>query len=121
MSSPPDWTRGTPALVLSECAECDRRWYLPAERCRDCGCPRQRRFHACGDGRCVAFTRWHGTTEGHAAEPRALVLVELTEGPVVMGRADGELHPGHGVRLVFIEADTPGALLPGFRRTETDA
>lgn len=121
MSGPQDWTRGRPALVLSECAECDRRWYLPAERCPNCGYPRQRWFHACGDGRCVAVTRWHGSTEDRTAEPYALVLVELVEGPVVMGRVDEELHPGQEVRLVFIEADAPGGLLPGFRIKETNA
>ncbi|MCW2739848.1 MAG: hypothetical protein JWR45_270 [Blastococcus sp.] len=126
-----DWTHGVPRFVVISCARCGNRWYLPKEHCPVCGAGEVTRSPARGRGLCVALTRLHLTSADrpHGDDPLRLVLVELDEGPLVMGRAhDDTLAPGHRVRVSFLpDGDAPGrsggqqdapALMPSFARED---
>lgn len=122
------WTRGDPHLVVVRCDRCGARWYLPHEHCPRCGSRDATPFPATGRGLCVAVTRLHVTAAGPAGTtpPLGLALVELDDGPVVMGRVhDDTLAPGDRARVAFIEAPRdddrpeeprPPAMLPSFAR-----
>ena len=122
------WTRGERRLVLERCERCGLRWYLPHEHCPRCGSTEATPFPAKGRGLCVAVTRVHVTAAGPTGStpPLGLALVELDEGPVVMGRVHDEaLSPGDRARVAFVEdpRDTvapegarPPALFPSFAR-----
>ncbi|WP_028638574.1 Zn-ribbon domain-containing OB-fold protein [Nocardioides sp. URHA0032] len=110
-----DWTGGEPRLVLTVCARCGNHWYLPREHCPVCGSDDTDELVAAGAGLCVAVTHVHVTTEAGAA-PVWLTLVELDEGPVVMGRASEGLAPGDRARVSFLP-DGDG-LVPSFTRED---
>lgn len=117
-----DWTQGESRLVVLRCLQCGNRWYLPHEHCPVCGCPDVDRSAAGGGGLCVAVTRLHVTTSGRTDADRSLglALVELDEGPLVMGRVHDEaLAPGDRARVSFLpeprDPEEP-ALVPSFAR-----
>ncbi len=110
-----DWTHGEPRLVLTACARCGHHWYLPREHCPVCGSDDTDQLVAAGTGLCVAVTHVHVTAEVGAG-PVRLALVELDEGPVVMGRAGGMLAPGDRAQVSFLtEAE---GLIPSFSRED---
>jgi uncharacterized OB-fold protein len=99
--NPPDWTDGQPRLVVTRCGRCGNHWYLPRVHCPVCGGAASTAAPAAGSGLCVAVTRLHVTADG--SDPIALGLVELDEGPTVMGRVHDEtLAPGHRARVAFL-------------------
>ncbi|MGZ4465362.1 MAG: Zn-ribbon domain-containing OB-fold protein [Nocardioides sp.] len=110
-----DWTRGEPRLVLTTCGRCTHVWQLPHRHCPVCGSDDHDHEPARGTGLCVAVTRVHVTADG--GDPVALALVELDEGPLVMGRLhDDGLAPGDRAAVDF-RPDGPGAaLVPSFAR-----
>ncbi|MDK3257773.1 Zn-ribbon domain-containing OB-fold protein [Blastococcus capsensis] len=110
-----DWTHGEPRLVLGVCDDCENRWYLPRDHCPRCGSGRSSSRQSSGDGLCVAVTRSHVTGEVGGA-PLSLALVQLDEGPVVMGRVRDELVPGDRARVEFVPDGTGTALVPSFSR-----
>jgi uncharacterized OB-fold protein len=111
-----DWTRGGPRFVLAVCDECSNTSYLPAEHCSRCGARGRTPRVAVGTGTCVSVTWVHVTVDGRG-DPAGLVLVELDEGPVVMGRtAERELRPGDGVGVAFESPGAGGGLVPVFSR-----
>ena len=124
----PGWTQGERQLVLVGCDRCGMRWYLPHQHCPRCGSREATPFPATGRGLCVAVTRVHVTAAGPAGStpPLGLALVELDEGPVVMGRVHDEGRaPGDRARLSFVEVppdpDAPEGhrsppLFPSFAR-----
>src|SRR5262245_24430435 len=99
-----DWTRGEPRIVLTACARCANHWYRPREHWPVCGSDDTDELVAAGNGLCVAVTHVHVTTDA-GAEPVRLTLVELDEGPTVMGRADPSLAPGDRARVSFLPDD----------------
>ncbi|WP_435159421.1 Zn-ribbon domain-containing OB-fold protein [Amycolatopsis sacchari] len=106
-----DWTTGDPRLLLTACRACGTTRYLPRETCPSCGSRDANVLEAAGTGRCVAATRVHvGVTDG----PVDLVLVELDEDAVVMGRTAGPVEPGDLVRADFVRHGD--ALVPIFSR-----
>ena len=107
-----DWTAGVPRLLLRSCDQCGRYRYLPSERCETCGSREVTPVPAAGSGLCVARTRL--AARGDAAEPVVLVLVELDEGPVAMGRADPGVAPGDRVHVRFGSLPAAGPLVPFF-------
>jgi uncharacterized OB-fold protein len=116
---PADWTEGEPRIVLTRCGRCGNRWYLPQEHCIICGSDDTATSPAAGGGLCVAVTRVHVTTSGRAegTSALALALVELDEGPLVMGRVHDEaLTPGARARVTFHERDEGTGLVPSFGR-----
>ena len=122
------WSEGERRLVLVACDRCGLRWYLPHEHCPRCGSTEATPFPAKGRGLCVAVTRVHVTAAGPTGStpPLGLALVELDEGPVVMGRVhDDALAPGDRATVAFVEdprgTDAPReprlpALFPSFAR-----
>ena len=113
---PEDWTTGVPTLLVTTCDRCGNRWYLPRQHCPVCGGAETTASTATGSGLCVAVTRLHVTADG--SPPLSLCLVELDEGPTVLGRVhDAELAPGERARLDFLGAPA----VPSFAREETRA
>jgi len=110
-----DWTTGAERVVLTSCNSCLTTWYLPHENCPSCQSRRFSRSEAAGEGLCVAVTALHVTAEAEAPGPLELALVELDEGPVMMGRVRGPLRPGDRARLEFVTG-MDDRLLPSFAR-----
>lgn len=112
----PDWTSGHPRIVLTACRRCQNHWYLPRHHCSVCGSADTNEAPANGVGLCVAVTRLHGTG-GQSDVPARLALVELDEGPVVMGRVhDIGLVPGARARVAFRHDGHEQRLVPSFER-----
>lgn len=113
-----DWTDGEPRLVVTGCASCGHHWYLPQRHCPVCGSGDHDPLSAAGTGLCVAVSRVHVTTDP-GADPVVLVLVELDEGPVVMGRThDDALAPGDRAGVTFRPDGHERALVPSFARED---
>lgn len=115
MSAPAaDWVSGEPVLLVSVCARCSNTWYLPAEHCPVCGSGDHDTRPARGTGLCVGLTRLHVRADGGDGV-LVLGLLELDEGPVVMGRVhDLLLGPGDRARVEFRPDGPDGALVPSF-------
>lgn len=119
-----DWTQGEPWLVVVRCDRCGLRWYLRRQHCPRCGSRDATPSPAEGGGLCVAVTRLHVTAAGAAGDaPLGLVLVELDEGPLVMGRVhDPALAPGDRARVAFLpdeqtdDEERPRRVVPSFAR-----
>lgn len=111
-----DWSGGEPRIILACCDACSSLWYLPRENCPYCGAREATPREAAGTGMCVGVTRLHVTVDG-SPTPRALALVELDEGPVVMGRShDDGLSPGDVAVVEFLPSGHGRALVPSFTR-----
>ena len=109
-----DWPSGEPALVITACSRCGNHWYLPRTHCPICGSADTSDVTARGRGLCVALTRLH-VTLADADAPVRLALVELDEGPVVMGRVhDDALAPGDRATVAFHPDGPDGGLVPSF-------
>ena len=114
-----DWTQGEPRIVVTSCVRCGNHWYLPHVLCPVCGNGDTDQMAATGAGLCVAVSRVHVTTEAESG-PVVLVLVELDEGPVVMGRShDDGLVPGDRVGVEFRPDGREHAIVPSFARERT--
>lgn len=114
-----DWTDGEPVLVVTSCGRCGNHWYLPQEHCPVCGSEDHEDLPARGGGLCVAVTKLHVTGGPGGAEvgPFRMALVELDEGPVVMGRAhDADLGPGDRAAVEFRHDGHEGVLVPSFAK-----
>lgn len=112
----PDWVAGAPQIIVQVCSECEAAWYLPKPACPRCESTSYDHRVACGEGVCVAATELARSGDGAASV--CLVLIELDEGPVVMGRATGAVTPGETVRLYFQQVESPSeeSLIPYFTR-----
>ncbi|HRD59784.1 MAG TPA: zinc ribbon domain-containing protein [Nocardioides sp.] len=119
MSEPvPDWTAGEPVLFVTVCSLCGTTWYLPAEHCPVCGSGDHDVRAARGTGLCVAVTRVHVRADADDGV-LCLGLLELDEGPVVMGRVhDPDLAAGDRARIEFRTDGPDGGLLPSFARQD---
>jgi uncharacterized OB-fold protein len=74
--------------VISECRRCTHRWYLPHDRCPNCGTTEHRRWPSTGIGTAAAVTVTRAPSGGgHPDVPFGICLVDLDEGVRVMGRA----------------------------------
>lgn len=114
-----DWTSGEPRLLVSSCRRCQNHWYLPRHHCPVCGSATADRLPATGVGLCVAVTRLHVST-GQSDDPVRLALVELDEGPLVLGRVHGtDLNPGDRARVRFRHAGHEQQPVPSFEREVT--
>lgn len=112
----PDWTTGEPLLQVTTCARCGNHWYLPSMHCPVCGSGDHDASPARGGGLCVAVTRVHVRAD-RGDGVLALGLLELDEGPVVMGAVhDDLLAPGDRARIEFRPDGPEGALVPSFAR-----
>ncbi len=90
-----DWTTGIDALVISECRRCTHRWYLPHDRCPNCGNTEQRRWPSTGTGTAAAVTVTRvASGAGHPDVPFGICLVDLDDGVRVMGRTALTTQPG---------------------------
>ena len=93
-------------LLLQRCGPCGHVWHPPSEFCPTCQASSFEWFEASGDGTIHSYTVVH-----HAAHPAVeawipytILLVDLIEGPRVIGRlldAPGEAQIGVQVCLRF--------------------
>ncbi|GCD90009.1 Zn-ribbon domain-containing OB-fold protein [Nocardioides sp. LS1] len=115
MNTELDWTQGEPRILVSSCGRCSNQWQLPQVHCPVCGSADVGRRVSAGAGVCVALTRVHVTSDG--GDPVSLVLVELDEGPLVMGRVhDDLLEPGARAAVEFHPTGPEHRLVPTFAR-----
>jgi hypothetical protein len=97
-----DWTTGVDALVISECQWCTHRWYLPHDRCPNCGTGEHRRLPSTGIGTAAAVTVTRVTSGGdHPDVPFGICLVDLDDGVRVMGRAALTTQVGDRVHVTW--------------------
>ena len=81
------WARGD--LRLQRCAAC-RRWrHPPRFRCAACASPDYRWEPASGRGRVFSWTITHRPVDPTFDPPYAVVVVELEEGPRLVGNLAG--------------------------------
>ena len=93
-------------LVLQRCAPYGHVWHPPSEFCAVCQASDFEWIDASGDGVIHSFTRVHHAAHAAVADwiPYTILLVDLIEGPRVIGRlldAPGEPAIGTPVRLTF--------------------
>jgi len=99
-----DWTRGTPAVLVSACPDCGHCWYIARPRCPRCASPDVERRLAASTGTAAAVT---------SIAPRlsqdgtgvSIALVDLDDGIRIMARCAAELTVGARVRWYFPESD----------------
>jgi uncharacterized OB-fold protein len=107
-------------LRLQRCAECGRARFTPRPGCPWCGALRFDWFTASGRGRVFSWTVVHRPTlpAFAALVPYAAALVELDEGPFLVGRlrgcAHGEITAGLLVRVEWDDV-SPDVSLPHWR------
>ena len=93
-------------LLLQRCTACGRAWHPPSEFCPFCQANDFEWFQASGDGVIHSYTIVHHAVH-QAVEnwtPYTILLVDLFEGPRVIGRLlDGPDEPeiGTAVRVSF--------------------
>jgi uncharacterized protein len=91
-------------LAYQQCSECGHLQAFVRPFCSSCGSGSLEWKAAAGEGRVVAITTLHRapTPDYKAQIPYAIALVELAEGPRVMGHADDDdLTVGARVTLRF--------------------
>lgn len=79
-------------ILIETCGSCATLWALPRERCPRCGSSRVTRVEASGRGRVYASTLVHRAADEafRPLVPYWIALVDLDEGPRVMGHLDRE-------------------------------
>lgn len=108
-----DWATGEPAVFVSACIRCDRRWYLPRRWCPACGSEDVIRTRSSGVGQTAAVTVIYRRTGGD--DPIGIALVDLDEGVRMMARCHLTTLVGTRVRLTFVSSEDPswnGGLIP---------
>jgi uncharacterized protein len=90
-------------LAYQQCSECGHLQAFVRPFCSSCGSGSVEWKAAAGEGRVVAMTTLHRapTPDYKAQIPYAIALVELAEGPRVMGHAEADLTVGERVTLRF--------------------
>ncbi len=79
-------------IVIEACGHCGARWALPRRYCPRCGGDRINRRGTRGSGRVFASTLVHRTPDDafRGLTPCRIALVDLDEGPRLMGHLVGE-------------------------------
>lgn len=95
----PDWTDGTPRLVVESCERCGRHWYFTRMRCPACGSVEVCRRISGGTGTAAAVTVLHQPIDSDGL--LGVCLVDLDDGIRVMARCGTELTPGEAVAVTF--------------------
>jgi uncharacterized OB-fold protein len=109
-------------VLLQRCGRCRRARHPPSELCGACGSESSKWEQASGDGVIHSFTTVHHAVHPAVAAwvPYAVLLVELAEGPRLVGRLlDGAVPAiGAPVRLDFDRYSD--LLIPAFRLADGD-
>lgn len=106
-------------ILIETCATCGARWYLPRDLCPACGGRQVSRIEATGTGKVYSVTTQHRAPSRDFPQtpPWRVALVDLDDGPRVMGHVDGDAQIGSRVRGRTQEFG--GATVPAFT-TETE-
>jgi uncharacterized protein len=81
------WARGE--LRLQRCSQCDTWRHPPRYLCATCGSARFTWERAEGRGKVFSWTVTHRLVDPAFEPPYAIVVVELTEGPRLVGSLSG--------------------------------
>ena len=93
-------------LAGYRCAACDELCMPPRVYCPECGSDERRDVSLAGRGTVRAWTAIHvGPTRYEQEVPYTVVLVELEEGPQVMGRLEPGETAGIGAKLDLSRVD----------------
>ncbi len=93
-------------LAGYRCAACDELFMPPRVYCPECGSDERRDVSLAGRGTVRAWTAIHvGPTRYEQEVPYTVVLVELEEGPQVMGRLEPGETAGIGAKLDLSRVD----------------
>jgi uncharacterized OB-fold protein len=100
-------------LRLQRCSPCGRFRFPPAPCCPDCLSTASDWVPVSGHGRVLSWVRFHRSYFDGLPAPYVVAVVELVEGPLVVGNVDGvgghdELRAGRDVRVVFEQVDLEG-------------
>ncbi|MDE3075716.1 MAG: Zn-ribbon domain-containing OB-fold protein [Chloroflexota bacterium] len=82
---------GDGRLLLQRCSTCDRFRFPPMPSCPYCGAPAWNEVASAGRGRVYSWVRVHVALTPAVKDdvPYTIAVVELDEGPRVVGRIDG--------------------------------
>ncbi|HKR90267.1 MAG TPA: OB-fold domain-containing protein [Phenylobacterium sp.] len=103
-------------LMLQECAACGHRHFPPTAVCPQCLSGEQRWREASGRGQVASMVTFHQRYWDDRPTPYAVLLVELEEGPLIMGNpvaSGASISIGDPVVAVF-EARADGSIIPQF-------
>jgi uncharacterized OB-fold protein len=81
------WARGE--LRLQHCSDCNTWRHPPRYLCANCGSDRYTWDRCTGRGRVFSWTITHRAVDPAFEPPYAIVVVELTEGPRLVGTPAG--------------------------------
>jgi uncharacterized protein len=98
-------------LRLQRCVSCGRYRYPPAPCCPECLGDRAEWTAVSGHGQLLTWTRFHRTYFLGLPAPYVVVVVELDEGPLMVGNTHDELldpRSGTRMRVVFEEHEVEG-------------
>lgn len=78
-------------LVVKGCRDCGARHWYPRAHCPRCGSPETEWVHSAGRGRIHSYTTIHRAQQASFRDrvPYTLALVDLDEGPRILGFLDG--------------------------------
>lgn len=104
-------------LMIWRCTNCGAARILPSASCKACGHAKGQWVRASGTGEIYSLTELHRPLSPVFGDPpQCIAIVQLTEGPHVMGTMlDGPAAIGDAVRFEPI-AVTDGRAVLGFRR-----
>ncbi|MGI4797734.1 MAG: Zn-ribbon domain-containing OB-fold protein [Janthinobacterium lividum] len=99
----PDWTKGSPGLVVHSCFVCGHRWYFQRAFCPSCGSATLTATASAGLGTVYAVTRVDRapSPEWRDLAPYGIALIDLDEGLRAMTHADPALRIGDRVHITF--------------------
>lgn len=97
-------------LLIQECPECGHRQWYPRALCTNCAAaPHWRECAGTGTVHTFTIIRQYGMTPFKEELPYIVAMIELTEGPLIMGNiTDGDveaLRIGDPVSVWFIRAE----------------
>ncbi|MPM39418.1 hypothetical protein SDC9_86051 [bioreactor metagenome] len=92
-------------FCIQQCPQCGKHVFTPRELCPHCGASPLRWVRASGLGtvRALSVVSRAPSDDFRALAPYTLVIVELDEGPRLMGHADAAVQMGQRVRAGYFE------------------
>jgi uncharacterized OB-fold protein len=101
-------------LLALKCRSCGTITVLPKMVCRQCASPEMEIIELKGTGKIRTFTTVYVASEGREDEvPYTIVMVELDEGPWIMGNLDGIDPAQASMELVGKEVKMGNKVFPG--------
>jgi uncharacterized OB-fold protein len=105
-------------LALQRCLACARAWHPPSERCPACQAGEWEWVAASGSGTVYSFTTLHHPVHAVVADrvPYTVALIEVAEGPRVVGLVRGAATPPVAAAVTLAFEDYEELTLPVWHR-----